>query len=255
MPPMKISGVDRCGCLIQSARLESSDLRYNTTITTTSANVDAIVAFNLPYDSLSTSYHNRMWLWTRANPIRLGRVPVLYLFLRVLSLPFSSLSQLSSLFPTSVFLSLSFAFPPSSFIPVLSALMTVLLSRESLPRERFAIEGCSYRFPGVFRPFNPASFLAFAPSSMPAQHLILNELESGTNSRKYQWKIDLIEQFHVMAHWNVSWRIYYLTSQIRYCRIFLNINSVVIKFDTNAKLIGANKWQFVEERLSQTRVS
>lgn len=28
MPPMKISGVDRCGCLIQSARLESSDLRH-----------------------------------------------------------------------------------------------------------------------------------------------------------------------------------------------------------------------------------
>lgn len=222
MPPMKISGVDRCGCLIQSARLESSDLcHYNTTVATTSTNVDAIVAFNLPYDSLSTSYHNRMWLWTRANPIRLGRVPVLYLFLRVLSLLFSSPSPLSSLFSTSIFLSLSFPFPPSFFIPVLSALMTVLLSRESLPRERFAIEGCSYRFPGVFRPFNPASFLAFVPSSVPAQHLIFNKLESGTNSRKYQWKIDPI----------APWRERYLDilfEEYQIQRIFLNINSVII---------------------------
>lgn len=86
-----------------------------------------------------------MWLRARTNPIRLGRVLVLYLFL----IPFSSLSP--SLF------SLSFAFSSSFFVLALTVLMTVLLSRESLPRERFAIEGCSYRFPGAYRPFNLAS--------------------------------------------------------------------------------------------------
>lgn len=130
--------------------------------------------FNLPFNSLSTSYHNRMWLRARANPIRLGRVLVLYLFLG----PFFSL--FFSLFLPSFFsVPISFSFSATFFILVLPVLMT-LLSRESLPRERFAIEGCSHRLPGVFWPFNPISLLAFAPSSVPAQRLIFDKLENGT---------------------------------------------------------------------------
>lgn len=184
MPPMKISGVDRCGCLIQSARLESSDLRH----------------YN--HHRRCRHHHHHLHQCRRYRrfqpPFRLAFKPLsqsdvtpssgesnpfgqstssLFVPGSFSSLPFFSfLRRLFSL--------LSFCSFLSSLFRALLALMTVLLSRESLPRERFAIEGCSYRFPGAFRSFNPASLLAHTPSSVPAQQrlkrLIPNKLERGT---------------------------------------------------------------------------
>lgn len=136
MPPMKISGVDRCGCLIQSARLESSDLRYPSTLSplSTSLSIRFQLAITIGCDSSSGE-----------------------------SNPFGESTD--SLFvPAPLSLSFSLSFPlfrflyPSSLSWSARGLMTVLPSRESLPGERFATEGCSYRFPGAFRPFYPPRF-------------------------------------------------------------------------------------------------
>lgn len=151
---MKISGVDRCGCLIQSARLESSDLRrrYHR----------FQPPFRFAFNPLSQSDVTR----ARANPIRSER----------------ERESADSLFvPASLSLSFPLSYPlfpflyPSSLSWSARGLMTVLPSRESLPGERFATEGCSYRFPGALRPF-------YFPRSLPAlvQRLILNKLETGT---------------------------------------------------------------------------
>lgn len=210
MPPMKISGVDRCGCLIQSARLESSDLHYNTT----STNVDATVAFNLPFDSLSTSYHNRMWLWARANPIRLGRVPVLYLFVG----PFFSLLFLRFL-RFSVFLSLSFAFPSFFFIPVLPALMTVGCSRENLSQGKDSLlKGVVIGSPGCFDLLTPHPFLHSRRHRRQLNVSFLTNSKAARNSRKYRWKIDSIVRSHADRYWNISWCIIWRVRYVR--RIF-----------------------------------
>lgn len=190
MPPMKISGVDRCGCLIQSARLESSDLRHY--------NHHRRCRHHLHHHHLHQCRRYRRF----QPPFRLAFKPLSQSDVTPSSGESNPFGQSTS----SLFVPGPFSFLPSSFsvaffrfclsvpffrLPVfllysgaLLALMTVLLSRESLPRERFAIEGCSYRFPGAFRSFNPASLLAHTPSSVLAQQrlkrLIPNKLERGT---------------------------------------------------------------------------
>lgn len=136
MPPMKISGVDRCGCLIQSARLESSDLRrYNTTV-------------SLPPPLMSTLSSLSTPLTTRFQPAitigcdsELGRIQSVwaeyqfficswgsFLFFSFSFLRFSPLfSPLLSFYP---FLT---AFPPF-FLIQFSRLLWLCSSRENLSR-------------------------------------------------------------------------------------------------------------------------
>lgn len=127
-----------------------------TCITTTSTNTDATVAFNLPFDSLSSHYHNQMWLLARANPIRLGRVPALYLFLD-LSLFFPPLSP--SPFFASVFLFLSFVFPSFFFIPGPSWPLWLCFSRENLSQGKDSLsKGVVIGSPGRFDLLTPRPF-------------------------------------------------------------------------------------------------
>lgn len=90
------------------------------------------------------------------------------------------------------FLSLSLyflLFLPSSFLAlVFLVLMTLFLSQESLPRERFATEGYSYRFPGAFRPFTPIFFPTPLPSS---RHSRLLNVSFWTNSKSALSKVPL----------------------------------------------------------------
>lgn len=77
---MKISGVDRCGRLIQSARLESSDLRHRRRrycCHPIRHPPPLQPPFRFAFNPLSQSDATR----AQANPIRSGRVPILYLFL------------------------------------------------------------------------------------------------------------------------------------------------------------------------------
>lgn len=125
------------------------------------------------FDSLSTRYHNRM----RLEPRRIQSVQGEYQFFTcscrpsfalsaslpflLLPFPFLPIPFLFRELSTSPCLSFHSVFSFLFFVPVALVLMTPLLSRESLPGERFATEGCSYRFPGAFRPF------AFPLSSVP----------------------------------------------------------------------------------------
>lgn len=172
---MKISGVDRCGCLIQSARLESSrspplpapppsppPSPLSTPPLSSSLSIRFQPAITIGCDS-SPSESNPFGESTNSL-----FVPDL-LFPLFLSFPFSAASLLDLSFRSLVL---------SPIVPIFPVLMTPFLLREFLPRERFATEGYSYQFPGAIRPFILPSVPA--PSSALAQRLILNKLETST---------------------------------------------------------------------------
>lgn len=131
---MKISGVDRCGCLIQSARLESTG--------------PPIVPFSHPFHCAPPTRRFRARTIgcdsNQANPIRSRRVPIL------------ASSSFRSPFSPSVSVPPLGPLPSAPDVFVLpQSFDSLFLRREPLPRERFAAEGYSYRFPGAFRPFQP----------------------------------------------------------------------------------------------------
>lgn len=129
----------------------------------------------------------------------------------------------------------SFPLIPSffiSFLFVLIRLMTVLLSRKSLPRERFATEGCSYRCPGAFRPFCPP--LSTSHSEQARNRRVTHESVIG----KLTWLSAIILEYILYTAlpslWENEVAEFYFSSvnRSRYS-------------DWNARiLIGANKCQF-----------
>lgn len=191
MPPMKISGVDRCGCLIQSARLESSDLHHHRRqhrCCRSSSRRRFQPPFRFAFNPLSQSDVTR----AQANPIRSKRVPILYLSLIPLSFSLSlliffysfyrSLSGFLSLsLPLSVPSSFSLIFFPCPGLP--SPYDFVPLTRIS-PKGKIRYRGVQLSVPRGVSTFyshlltdtSPPAISSFAP----AQRFILNKLEIGT---------------------------------------------------------------------------
>lgn len=127
---MKISAVDRCGCLIQSTSLESASLE--------------------PTFRPSRPY-------TAPFPRTIGRDSNLRIqSVRAECRHFSCPAALSALGPVPFQRpTLSDATRGFARRLRLPSALTLFPSRESLRRKRFAAEGYSYRFPGAFRPFQP----------------------------------------------------------------------------------------------------